>query len=128
MRPLNIIRITGLSVLSMTVASCILGGLLGGFWGIVGGPILMLFGWFYLPIIVGLHFAAWYLEPVFRRRPLGNLTFPICGSLFAASLFAVIGVKEQGQALRFAYSYMAAAGIAGCLSCVVIRHFREDCI
>ncbi len=127
MGPLNIVRVTGLSVLSMTLASCILGGLLGGVWGFFGGPFLMLFGWFYLPLIVGLHFAAWYLEPVFQRGPLGSLTFPISGALFAACLFAVIGVKEQGQAWRFTFAYMAAAGIAGCLSCVVIRHFHEDC-
>jgi len=125
MRGLNIIRLVGLSVISMLIASCLLGAALGGVWGFIGGPLLMLFGWFFLPVVIGMHFIGWVIFPRLSRLAHPKLIFCAAGCVFAAVLFAAIGPKEEGRAIYFACSYAFAAGTSACLSCLMIARFRK---
>jgi hypothetical protein len=126
MKLLDIVRLLGLSVISMLIASCLLGAAIGGIWGFVGGPILMLFGWFYLPIVIGLHFIGWVTFTRLSAFRHQKLIFCIAGSTLAAGLFASVGIRQQGSEFYYAASFALAAGISASLSCLMIAHFRND--
>jgi hypothetical protein len=117
---LNIAKIVGLSFASTLLAATILGSALFGPFGIFAGPVLMLFGWFYAPIIISIHFLAWVAWPVFGKLKLGRLVFALSGAICGACLFACIGVKEEGSFFYFTVAYAISAGVAGLFSCMMI--------
>jgi hypothetical protein len=114
------LTILGISVASFLLAACLLGALLTRPISFFAGPIIALFGWPYFPVVLLLHICAWFALP-----RLGYWRgFPWAGALFAATLFAVIGVKEDGAKLHFALAYFIAAFISGYLSCRLLARYR----
>lgn len=103
-----------MTYLSLLFGACILGLVTMGWIGFLGGVCLMFFGWFYAPIIfIG------YIMLVWLWRRLGETSrVPICigGSLAGATLFAVIGIKEEGSILRFTFGYFLGAALPAFLS------------
>ncbi|MFZ4693793.1 MAG: hypothetical protein ACOYMV_01560 [Verrucomicrobiia bacterium] len=94
---------------------------------VVVAPVFCLvFGWFYIPIVVYLHLAAYSLWPWFRIRSHGKKKFAFLGSLFAALLWSLIGSKEEGSVLRFTVAYAIAAFVSAFLAIHVITAFRDD--
>lgn len=120
------VLLVGLPFASTLVAATILAVGISGPIGLLAGPCLMLFGWFYAPIVIGLHFLAWIIWPRFRSIDHGRMLFGLAGTLVGACLFAVIGIKEEGSLLRYTISYAVAAGTAAFLSCRCIAWLRNE--
>jgi hypothetical protein len=109
------------SFLSMLLASAIFWGIVGGLIGIIGSPVLMIFGWFYFPIVLGLHVIAlgcW--QQVFSRKPHGRIYFTVIGAVIAAALFSLIGIKEEGSEWLYTTGYALGASVAATASCLWI--------
>ncbi len=119
------IAVLGLSIFGMFLAATILGCAISGLTGLLAGPFLVLFGWFYLPVIIGLHVWAWFAWPWCKRRGMRRISFGLVGALIAASLFAVIGIKEQGRVLHFTVAYAIAAAVSAYISCIAIATIRQ---
>ncbi len=85
----------------------------------------MLFGWFYLPVVIALHFGAWFAWPWYKGRGLGRISFSLIGALVGAVIFAVIGVKEVGNILHFTVAYAIAAALPAFVSCMIIATLHD---
>lgn len=96
-------------------------------WVVVTAPFFCLFfGWFYIPVVVYLHLAAYSLWPWFRIRSHGKMTFAFLGSLFAACLWSLIGSKEEGSVPRWTVAYAVAAFVSAFCALHLIAAFRDD--
>jgi hypothetical protein len=117
---MKLLAILGYSVVSMLIAAAILGFILKGFYGVLGAPFLMIFGWFYFPIIVILQAAAVYGWRFFVPVPHGRVYFILIGMAAASVLFSLIGIKEQGSEWRYTIAYVIASSVAAFISCMWI--------
>jgi hypothetical protein len=126
MRFLDFIRLLGLSVSAMLLSATILGGTMFGLWGFVSGPFMMLFGWFYLPVVIALVFTAWLLLPYIIARRLPKSVFCAGGAIIASILFGLIGIKEIGKEMHFAIAYVLAAGGGALFACFLMWDFKQD--
>jgi hypothetical protein len=117
---MKILPILGYSVVSMVIATAIVGFILKGFYGVLGTPFLMLFGWFYFPVIVILQAAAFYGWRFFVPVPYGRAYFILIGMVVASALFSLIGIKEQGSEWRYTIAYAVASSVAALISCMWI--------
>jgi hypothetical protein len=115
---MKILAILGCSVVSMLIGAAILGFMLKGFYGVLGAPFLMVFGWFYFPIIVILQAAAFYGWRFFIPVPHGRVY--LIGMVAASALFSLIGIKEQGSEWRYTIGYIIASSVAALISCIWI--------
>jgi len=114
------------SFFSMLLASAILGGIIRGAIGILAAPVLMIFGWFYFPLVFGLHVIAlgcW--QQAFSIRPHGQIYFTLIGAVIAAALFASIGIKEEGSERLYTAGYAIASSVAAMASCIWISSQRR---
>lgn len=126
MKLLDIIKIIAISLVSLLIGATILGCIIKWPIGLLAGPFLILFGWFYIPIIIVMHFIVWDLWLAFKKLWLGRFLFGMCGSLGGSVTFMLIGVKEEGSAVRYTIAYAIAAAIAAFLSCMMIVYVRSD--
>ena len=113
------------SFLSMLLASVILGGMLEGVEGVLGAPFLMIFGWFYFPVVFGLNavaFESW--ERFFSKTPHGRVYLTLIGGAAAAALFSVIGIKIQDSEPPSAVGYALGASVAAMATCLWISRER----
>ena len=121
------IKLFGLSIVSMTIGAAFLGlGLGGGIYGFLGAPFLMVFGWFYFPVIVILHFVAWAMWPFFARQKRGKLIFILLGSCLAALLFSAIGIKVVDKVSLCALVYAISSFVTAFFSCIVITSWSAN--
>ena len=118
--------ILGLSVASFLFAACLLGAFISGPLCFLAGPIIALFGWFYFPIVLLLHVSAWFASSRANLWLRHRWVFPLAGSLFAAILFAIIGVKEQGHVLHYTVANSLAAFASAWFSCWLITCRQND--
>jgi len=113
------------SILSMLLASAILGGVLEGVQGVLGAPFLMIFGWFYFPVVFGLNAVAFeFWERFFSRMPHGRAYLTLIGGVVAAALFSVIGIKIQDSEPPSTVGYALGASVAAMATCLWISRER----
>jgi hypothetical protein len=106
--------IVGLSFLALLLGATILGIFTDGPMGLVSGPLLAIFGWFYLlPIAVLVSVASAIVERPFFQRGVGARLFVLSGALIGAILMAFIGVKEVGSVARWTIAYAVGGGVSG---------------
>ena len=119
--------ILGNSIASMAIGAAIIGMIVKGFYGVLGTPLLMIFGWFYFPIIFILQAVAFYLWRLFAPIPYGRMYFVLAGIVVAGALFSLIGIKEQGREWQYVFAYVVASSVAALTSCMWIssqnKHF-----
>jgi hypothetical protein len=109
------------SFFSMLLASAILGGIVGGVNGILGAPFLMIFGWFYFPVVFGLNAIAYDCwQRFFSKKPHGQIYLTLIGGAIAAGLFSLIGIKEEGSERLYTAGYAIAASVAAMATCLWI--------
>lgn len=87
----TVVLILLISSSALLLGPIILGGIWGGFWGIVSAPLLAFFGWFYLPGIILLVSTFWVLIAL---RP------SLCSGLPRAVLMTVaaaVGAAYMGS-------------------------------
>jgi hypothetical protein len=109
------------SFFSMLLASAILGGIVGGVNGILGAPFLMIFGWFYFPVVFGLTAIAYDCwQRFFSKKPHGQIYLTLIGGAIAAGLFSLIGIKEEGSERLYTAGYAIAASVAAMATCLWI--------
>jgi hypothetical protein len=109
------------SFFSMLLASAILGEIVQGVWGVLAAPFLMIFGWFYFPVVFGLNaiaFDCW--QRFFSKKPYGRTYLTLIGGAIAAGLFSVIGIKEEGSERLYTAGYAIASSVAAMASCLWI--------
>jgi hypothetical protein len=114
-------RILFSSFFSMLLASAILGGIVQGVDGILAAPFLMIFGWFYFPVVFGLNAIAldsW--QRFFSKKPHGRAYLTLIGATTAAGLFSLIGIKEEGSERLYTVGYAISASVAAIATCLWI--------
>lgn len=119
------IKLVFLALASMLLAATVLACAISGPIGLVAGPILMLFGWFFVPVVIVLHGVAWLIWPLFEKRRYGRYHFAACGALAGACVFALIGIKEVGSVAYYTAANAIAAAAAAFPSCLVIARMRR---
>jgi hypothetical protein len=117
---MKIVTIFGYSIASMIIASAIFGFIIEGFYGLLGGPFLMLFGWFYFPIVFILEAIAFYVWRRFVGVRYGRACFILIGVVTSGILFSLIGIKEEGSELRYTIAYVIAASASALITCLSI--------
>ena len=114
----DVLGLVLLSLASTVIATAILSCGISGPIGLLTIPFLMLFGWFYAPIVIGLHFLAWFIWRMLEPYRWSRFSFCVAGALIGASLFAKIGVKGVHQYDTILYA--GAAAVGGTFSCLAI--------
>ena len=105
----------------MLLASAIPGVIVEGGEGVLAAPFLMIFGWFYFPVVLGLNaiaFDSWHR--FFSKKAHSRAYLTLIGGAIAAGLFSVIGIKEEGSERLYAVGYTMAASVAAMVSCLWI--------
>jgi hypothetical protein len=115
------------SILSMLLASAIQGGIVQGIDGVLAAPFLMIYGWFYFPVVFRLNaiaFDSW--QRFFSSRPNGRTYLTLIGGAIAAGIFSFIGLKEEGSERLYTAGYAIAASIAAMATCLWISSQNQN--
>jgi hypothetical protein len=106
--------IVELSLVALLLGATILGIFTLGPIGLFSGPLLAIFGWFYLvPIAVLVSIASAIVERPFFQRGAGACLFVLSGALVGAVFVAVFGTKEVGSVARWTVAYAVGGGVSG---------------
>ena len=103
------------------VGSTILAVVTGGPKAILAGPVLALFGWFFLPIeFLGVVVQwAWFAAGSFSVRTFKAIL--LVSTLLVPTLVAVLGPKEQLSEVQWALGYGLGTAAAGLCSLVALQ-------
>lgn len=122
-----IVKIFACSLLSMLLGAAILGLLIGGFYGFIGAPVLMCFGWFYFPVILVLEGIAFWAWHYWKKRSYGRGYFFLVAGIIGGIVFSLIGIKEVGSEWKWTIAYAVSAFIAAQVSCFLISRNSSRC-
>lgn len=122
---LGCVAVPALSLVAMILGGSIWGGMTSGPFGLLAGPVLALFGWFYLPVVLALQGLAWLAWASVRESGMGRIGFGLCGAVVGAVCFVPIGIVELGREMEYRIAYAVAAGVAAFVSCVTIALVRD---
>jgi hypothetical protein len=108
------------ALLSMFVGATILGTMISGVVGVFSGPVFMIFGWFYFPVILILHFFARIAWQALDTRKIKRTYFILAGGVVGPLLFSLIGIKEEGQEALYLGAYILASCVTGVMSATIL--------
>lgn len=96
---------------------------------LLAGPFLILFGWFYLPLVFVAVAAGWLIYNPREWKRKKKFLFILTGGIIGCLVFDRIGIK--GPEKEWNYSYRLAGYISGifCYGAVVslkVRSIREQ--
>ena len=104
--------IVGLSLVALVIGATVLGIFTMGPIGIFAGPVLAIFGWFYIvPIAIFVSVAVAIVEQPSFQRGAGARLFVFSGALIGAIFMAFFGVKEEGSVVRLTIAYAVEGGV-----------------
>ena len=118
--------ILGLSLVALVLGATVLGVFTLGPIGVFAGPVLAIFGWFYLvPIALFVSLASTIVERPFFHRGAGACLFVLSGSLAGGLFMAFFGVKEEGSLVRDTIAYAVGGGASGAIVASLIVWLRR---
>jgi hypothetical protein len=112
-------RITVISVAGMLIGSVVLFGIAGGPLGLLAGPVLALFGWFFIfPLAFGvtLLWAAYHPKP---GRTVDAWLLVVSGSVGGAVVMSAFGALWPETIWRIGFA-MAGLVTGGCCARTVV--------
>ena len=115
-------------VLALTLAVHLIGStalavITGGPAMVLAGPVLALFGWFFLPVEFVAVAAQWLLYSAFSFSRRAYWVLLGVSVILVPGLVALNPIKEQGSEVRWTIAYLTGAALAGGFSMLALRMF-----
>jgi hypothetical protein len=100
------------------LGATVLGIFTVGWIGVFAGPVLAIFGWFYLVPVAVLVAIAMAIAEGFRGG-FGSCLFVLAGGMTDGIFMAVYGVREVGS-VRYTIAYAIGGGLSGATVAILI--------